>query len=239
MTSGENASGGPAPWEPVEILDEREPLAGSALQVIEEMFPRQDRQAPAELRSEIAEKRLGLLAGYDFHLLAVPTPEGGVAATVAGVYLQGVNAGFVTYLASLPKYQGKRLARGLRNGLVEKFREDARREEYEDLNWVLGEVRSASPWLRRLVRHRGAIPFDLQYFHPGMDPEGGGEPYTLYRQPIGDHRPELPVQEVRKILYSIWRRAYRVRYPLEREGFRRMLDQLEGRDAVGPDPSIR
>jgi GNAT superfamily N-acetyltransferase len=237
--SAEDESSAPTPWEPVEIVDEEDPLASDSLLVIEEMFNRQDRQALSELRSEIAEKRLGLLAGYDFHLITVPTPEGEAAATVAGVYLQGVNAGFVTSLASRPRHQGRRLARRLRNALVECFREDARREEYHDLNWVLGEVRSASPWLRRLVRHRGAIPFDLEYFHPGMAPDGSGEAYTLYRQPVGDRRAELPVSEVKQILYAIWRRAYRVRYPLERPGFRRMLSQLEGRETVGPDPKIR
>jgi hypothetical protein len=43
---------------------------------------------------------------------------------------------------------------------------------------------------------------------------------------------------VRRILYTVYRRAYRVRYPLEHAGFRNMLAQLEGREFVGAHPDF-
>ena len=222
----------------VEIRDEREPLAEAALAVIADMFAAYERQPIAELKSEIAERRLGMLSGYNFHLLtALYEGDDEPAGTIAGLYLDGVNAGFITYLAVRKQHRGRRLARVLRPHLIEVFRADARREEYDDLAWVLGEVRADSPWLRRLIRTRGAIPFDLEYYHPGMSLYDT-ERYVLYRQPIGDHRRELPVELVRRTLFSIYRRGYRVRYPLNRDIFTHMLDQLEGRDHVGVHPAF-
>lgn len=220
----------------VEIRDEREPLAEAALAVIAEMFAAHERQPINELRSEIAERRLGMLSGYNFHLLAAlyegdDTPAG----AIAGLYLDGVNAGFITYLAVRSQHRGRRLARLLRPKLIDVFRADARREEYDDLAWVLGEVRADSPWLRRLIRTRGAIPFDIEYYHPGMS-LGGSERYILYRQPVGDHRRELPADLVRRTLFAIYRRGYRVRYPLNRDIFIHMLDQLEDREQIGVHP---
>lgn len=217
----------------VEIRDERESLAEAALDLIADMFAAHERQPITELRSEIAERRLGMLSGYNFHLLtAVYEGEAIPAGTIAGLYLDGVNAGFITYLAVRKQYRGQRLARVLRPRLIEVFRADARREEYDDLAWVLGEVRADSPWLKRLIRTRGAIPFDLAYYHPGMS-LGDSEPYVLYRQPIGDHRRELPADLVRRTLFAIYQRGYRVRYPLNRDIFSNMLEQLEGRDYIG------
>jgi GNAT superfamily N-acetyltransferase len=220
----------------VSIDDERVALADAALALIHETFAPQDRHALAELRSELAERRLGMFTTYNFHLLAaVVGEEEQPAGTCCGVYLGGVNAGFVMYLAVRKEYRGRRIARLLRPALVEAFRADARAAGLGDLAWVLGEVRQASPWLRRLVRTRGAIPFDLEYYHPGMTP-GESEPYVLYRQPIADSRRELPVVATRRILYAIYRRAYRVRYPLHRDSFVAMIEQLEGRSSVGVHP---
>ena len=220
----------------VEIRDEREPLAEAALAVIADMFAAYERQPINELRSEIAERRLGMLSGYNFHLLtALYEGDDTPAGTIAGLYLDGVNAGFITYLAVRRQHRGRRLARLLRPKLIEVFRADARREEYDDLAWVLGEVRADSPWLKRLIRTRGAIPFDLEYYHPGMS-LGAGERYVLYRQPIGDHRRELPAELVRRTLFAIYRRGYRVRYPLNRDIFMNMLEQMEGREQIGVHP---
>jgi GNAT superfamily N-acetyltransferase len=223
----------------VEIRDEREPLAEAALAVIADMFAAHERQPMAELRSEIAERRLGMLSGYNFHLLtALYEGDAEPAGTIAGLYLDGVNAGFITYLAVRKQHRGRRIARVLRPQLIEVFEADARRTGHDRLAWVLGEVRADSPWLRRLVRTRGAIPYDLEYYHPGMS-IGGSERYVLYRQPVGDYRRDLPVELVRRTLFAIYRRGYRVRYPLNRDIFNVMLDQLKGREVVGVHPDFR
>lgn len=222
----------------VEILDERSPIADQALALIERSFRPRERQPVAQIAMEVAEKRLGLLTSYDFHLIAAVRPEEEVVAVVSGVYLGGVNTGFVTYLAVSEGYRQRRLGRRLRVALIEAFRADARALEWPEVAAVVGEVRLESPWLRRLVRDRAVLPLDLTYYHPGEDPASPDAEWILYRQPIADDRPELPVGEVRQLLYAIWRRAYRVRWPLEREGFRAMLRELEGRTHVGAHPAI-
>lgn len=221
----------------VEIADERDPLAESALRLFARTFAPSDRQPLDELRSEIEEKRLGLLTVTEYHLLAAVTPAGEVAAAISGVYLSGINAGFVFYLVVDPVHRGARLARRVRSALVATFREDARQAGREDVAWVLGEVRSDNPWLRGLVRRRGALVFDFDYYHPGMELDAG-EPYVLYRQPVLDDRTHLPADEVRRILYQIYRRAYRVRYPLRRDTFRAMIEAVTGKGEIGPHPDF-
>jgi GNAT superfamily N-acetyltransferase len=222
----------------VEIVDERDPLADAALALITDMFAPEDRQPLAELRSEIAERRLGMTTGGYLHLLAAVQDDAPEPAGVAvGVYLDRVNAGFISYLAVRSESRGRRIARILRPRLIEAFEEDAHRSGHGEPAWVLGEVRRQSPWLRRLVRTRGAIPFDLRYYHPGMGLHGGEE-YVLYRQPLGDARRELPVALVRRVIYAIYRRAYRVRYPLQRDIFADMLRQLECVEEVGVHPAF-
>lgn len=223
----------------VEIEDEREPHGQQAMALIGQAFPREERQPLEQIAMEIAEKRLGLLTSYDFHLFAGIGEDDRVAAISAGVYLGGVNAGFVTYLAVRPEYRARKVGRQLRVQLVEAFRRDAIALEWSDLAWVVGEVRTDNPWLGRLVRDRSAIAMDLAYYHPGMDPATATDQWVLYRQPVGDRRPEVRCTEVSQLLYAIWRRAYRVRWPLQRDGFRMMLAELEGRETIGSHPDFR
>lgn len=222
----------------VEIMDERDPLADAALALIAQSFAQHERHPTSVLREEIAERRLGLLADHIYHLLALVGPGGEPMAVVAGRYLAGVNAGFVTYLAVRPELRGQGAGLQVRSALVEAFRADARASRRDDLAWVLGEVRLKSAWLHALVSRGRAVPFDFTYYHPGMLPSASDDPYLLYRQPVLDKRSVLATDEVRRILYAIWRRAYRVAYPLRHEAFQAMLDELEGREMVGAHPGV-
>jgi ribosomal protein S18 acetylase RimI-like enzyme len=228
----------PARERIVEILDEREPLARTALGLIAEVFPPNQRQPLEQIAMEIAEKRLGLLTSTTSTSSPRSPRPASRWAWLPGVYLGGVNAGFVTYLAVRPEARSRRLGRRLRVRLVEAFRSDARQMEWDDLAWVVGEVRRESPWLARLVRDRAVVPFDLTYYHPGIEPGESDEDWVLYRQPVGDVREKLPVGEVRQLIYAIWRRAYRVRWPLQQPGFQAMLAELEGRSMVGAHPGV-
>lgn len=220
----------------VEITDERDAEAREALELIGEAFAPRERQPLDRIAMEIAEKRRGLLTSYDFHLFAAFSGAGKALAVSAGVFLGGVNAGFVTYLAVRKGVRGKRLGRQLRTRLIEEFRADARAAGRSDLAWVVGEVRVENPWLERLVRDRAAIPFAFTYLHPGVEPGEAGEDWVLYRQPVGDTRETLPAEEVKQLLYAIWRRAYRVRWPLERAGFQAMLEEVEARSTLEAPP---
>jgi N-acetylglutamate synthase-like GNAT family acetyltransferase len=217
----------------VEIDDERDPLARAALDLISHAI--WDVQPVEDLLSELEERRRGLPSGGDHHLIAL-VEDGKVVAAVAGVYLEAVNAGFVTYLAVREEARGRFLGRTLRAHLVDAFRADARARGRE-LAWTVGEVRRESPWLRTLVSHGQAIPFDFSYFHPWQARRSEGR-YVLYREPAADPRPELPGGEVLDLVYAIWRRAYRVRFPLQSATFGYMVEQLDGRESVGVDPAF-
>lgn len=222
----------------VEIQDERGRLAAGALRLIERAFSPQERQPASQIAMEIEEKRLGLLTSYDFHLFVAVDPGRRVVAVASGVYLGGVNTGFVTYLAVRKRARGQRLGRRMRTALIDAFRADARILDWSNLDAVVGEVRMESPWLQRLVRDQTVTPLDLSYYHPGLEPGESATRWILYRQKFADEREQLPVDEVRKLLYAIWRRAYRVRWPLERDAFRAMLEQLDGREWVGAHPGV-
>jgi GNAT superfamily N-acetyltransferase len=224
-------------FQVVEVVDERTTSAEEALQLLAATFPPYDRHSLDDLRTEVAEKRYDLLFPDDFHLLALVDESDHVVATCMGAYLAGVNAGFVGYLAVHPEHRGQAHGRRLRTTLVELFKSDAIEAGNHSLAWVIGEVRVANPWLHKLVREGTAIPFDFDYYHPGMT-IGQGEKYVLYRQLVGDLRRELAAAETRAILYAIYRRAYRVRYPLQHTNFMSMLGQIGERKVVGPHPEV-
>ena len=219
----------------VEVVDERSALARQALDLIR--YSIGDVQPAQDILSEIEERRRSLPAGGDHHLLVLLNPDDQPMAAAAGVYMQAVNAGFVTYLAVRSEERGRLLGRQVRGYLVEAFRADARRLSGKDLAWTVGEVRRESRWLRTLVRDGRAIPFELGYFHPWMSRRSEGR-YILYRETVADTRPALPPHEVANLLYAIWRRAYRIPYPLQSDTFCYMMDQLEGRESVRADPGF-
>jgi hypothetical protein len=55
---------------------------------------------------------------------------------------------------------------------------------------------------------------------------------------MADPRRELSADEVARMIDAIYRRAYRIRNPFQRDTFRYMMEQLEGRETVGPDPEF-
>jgi GNAT superfamily N-acetyltransferase len=219
----------------VVVDDERTPLATEALELITTAIG--DVQPVNDLLSEVEERRRGMPSGGDYHLLAMMGPDGRAAAAAAGIYLEGVNAGFVTYLAVRPDLRGQLLGRGLRGHLVESIRAEARRKNGADPAWLVGEVRRGSPWLQTLVGAGKVIPFAFPYFHPWMPRRSEGR-YVLYREPMADARPELPAEEVVRLVYAIWRRAYRIRFPLQSDTFCYMLDQLKASGMIGADPEF-
>jgi hypothetical protein len=241
MVSPTDPGASPAADEPeiVEVADEREPQASEALAVIRETFAPEDRQSLNHIAMEVTERRLGLTPRDPHHILCILSGSGRAMAAAAGVYLGGSNAGLVGYLGVRSEYRDRQLGRRIRRALVEKFRDDARQQGHADLGWVVGEVRIDNPWLLRLVRERAAIPFDFAYYHPGVAPGWSEERWILYRQAVGDPRAELPAGEVMRLVYEIWRRAYRARYPLEHEGFAAMIAELEERTTIGAHPEVR
>ena len=219
----------------VTIDDERTPLAREALELIAEAI--RDVQPVDDLLSEIEESRRGMPGGGGYHLLAMVDAEGKPAAAAAGIYLKGVNAGFITYLAVRKDVRGQLLGRGLRAHLVEAIRQESQRKTGGDPAWTVGEVKRQSPWLQTLVSAGQAIPFDFPYFHPWMSRRSEGR-YVLYREPLADRRAEIPGDEVVRLVYAIWRRAYRIRFPLQSETFCYMIDRLQTAGTNGSHPDF-
>ncbi|HYW08745.1 MAG TPA: GNAT family N-acetyltransferase [Longimicrobium sp.] len=220
--------------EVVEIADERDPLADATLALITRAIG--DVQPVGDLLSELEERRRGLKSGGEPHLFVL-VEDGEPLAAAAGIYLEMVNAGFVTYLAVHENARGRLLGRTLRAHLVAAFKADARARGRE-LAWTVGEVRRESPWLRTLVNDGTAIPFDFSYFHPWQSREAEGR-YVLYREPAADTRVELPSEEVLNLVHAIWRRSYRIRFPLQSATFNYMLEQVESRALIGADPAFQ
>lgn len=219
----------------VEISDERDPLARPTLELITESI--WDVQPVEDLLAELEEGRRGLPSGGGYHLFAMVDGEGKPAAAAAGIYLEAANAGFITYLAVREDVRGMQLGRGLRAHLVDSICAEARRTRGADPAWTVGEVRRESPWLRTLVSAGRAIPFAFPYFHPWMPRRSEGR-YVLYREPLADTRAELPADEVVRLVYAIWRRAYRIRFPLQNDIFCYMLRSLEAHHTIGVDPDF-
>ncbi|MDP9347617.1 MAG: hypothetical protein M3P24_00500 [Gemmatimonadota bacterium] len=218
----------------VELEDERSVLTHRSIELIQHAIG--DVQPADDLLSELEEKRRGLPSGGDYHLLALVDGSDEPLAAAAGIYLEGVNAGFVTYLAVRKDQRSRQLGRALRKQLIEAVRAEAARKGRE-LAWTVGEVRHDSPWLRTLVRRGRAIPFDFSYFHPWMPIRAEGR-YVLYREPHADTRAEIPAEEAIRLVYNIWRRAYRIRFPLQSDIFCYMMEQLAGRETVGVAPEF-
>jgi ribosomal protein S18 acetylase RimI-like enzyme len=102
---------------PIDITDERDPLAREAVRLIRESIG--DVQSTADLLSELEERRRGLSSGGDYHLMGLVAPDGRLMAAAAGVYLEASNAGFITYLAVRSDQRGNELGRELRAHLVD------------------------------------------------------------------------------------------------------------------------
>lgn len=214
----------------VAIEDEREPLARETLELISESIG--DVQPVDDLLSELEECRRGMATGGDYHLLAMVDGDGRPIAAAAGIWLEAVNAGFITYLAVRSDARGMFLGRRLRAHLVEAIRQEAQRKRGSDPEWVVGEVKRESPWLRTLVDAGEAIPFAFPYFHPWMSRRAEGR-YVLYREPMADARATLTADEVVRLVYAIWRRAYRIRFPLQSDTFCYMVQYLEEHGEIG------
>jgi GNAT superfamily N-acetyltransferase len=194
---------------------------------------------PAELLPRKAwgealrERAAGLWTDTAWHLLVAE--EGNrVLGAASGNYVGSVNVGLVGYVVVDPAARGRGLGSRLRRGLRARFERDARRLRGRPLEALVGEVRADNPWLRHLVAIERVFALDFPYRQPSLGgPAGAAVPLVLYYHPLTRRRRSLPAAEVRRLLYALWRRPYRIGRPLSRPAFRRMLASLEGRRSVG------
>lgn len=214
-----------------EIVAVDDPSFAEAHRLLRREFPRGEMLPIRDWRNAMSERRERLWTDVAWHLV-VAERAGTVVGAASCSYLGNVNVMIVGYVAVRDHARGLGLGPRLRLALRKRCEDDARRANHRGLKAVVGEVRAGNPWLRSLVRREGAIALDFDYFQPSL----GGEkpvPLVLYYQPLDRPRSSLTSAELRRLLYTMWRRAYRVPQPLARPAFRRMLRSLEGRRVVG------
>ena len=185
-----------------------------------------------EWRDSLREKEAGLWSDIRWHLV-VAEMAGRVVGVASGMYLGNINIGVVGYLAVGARARGLGVGSKLRARLRASFHRDARRIAAKPLEAVIGEVRRDNPWLRSLVRNERVLALDFGYLQP--KPRPGDKPVSLVLYYEGIARPirRLASAKLRTILYTTWRRIYRIARPLAHAEFRLMLQDLEGRASIG------
>lgn len=215
-----------------EIQSLDDPRFGVAYDLLRRTFPREEMQPRRDWVTVMSEREQGLFTDINWHLLVAMRGDQVVGAA-SGSYLGNVNIGLIGYIAVDPAERSQGLGPTLRRRLRLAFEKDARRVRKRGLRAIIGEVEADNPWLRHLVRRHRAIPLDFPYHQPSLGARHKPVPLVLYYEPLTDQPTWLPVAQVRRLLYTLWRRPYRVAAPLKDPAFRRMLRSLEGRRRIG------
>lgn len=217
-----------------ELTTADDPAFDAAYALLRAEFPRAEMLPKSDWSNAMRERRARLWTDINWHLL-VAERGGRTIAAATGMYLGNVNIGIVGYIAVQSSARALGLGPRMRRALRDRFEGDARHAGRETLAAILGEVRIDNPWLRTLVRREGAIALDFDYFQPSLGGTRKPVPLVLYFQPLSKSAPRtaLGAQALRKLLYTMWRRAYRVSRPLSDPAFRRMMRSLEGRRRIG------
>ena len=166
-------------------------------------------------------------------LRSVAEEEGRVVGLASGTYLGNVNLGVIGYLAADRTTRSRGVGTRLRGHLRRRFARDAKRITGGPLEGIIGEVSADNPWLRALARRPEVLVLDFQYYQPRLYDDDEPSPFVLYYECLTRVRDRIPVKELRRILYTIWRRIYRVSRPVDRRAFRAMLRALENRRTIG------
>lgn len=217
------------------MVDPEDPALREAHRILVRSFAKEERVTLSEWRGTISEKAAGLLTDINWHLM-VAEQDGQVVGLASGTYLGNVNIGIIGYLAMSPDIRSKGIGSRLRKHLRRRFESDALRLAGEPLAAIIGEVSSTNPWLRRLAKREHVLLLDFKYYQPSLYEGDKPSPFVLYYESLRGIRQSIPVTELRRILYTMWRRSYRVSRPLDDPAFRAMLRSLEGRRIVGPLP---
>jgi hypothetical protein len=215
-----------------EIRTSNDPAFAPAHRLLRRIFPRSEMMPRRTWVQVLREREQGLWTDLNWHLF-VAERGGAVIGAASGSYLGNVNVGVVGYVAVDAAARARGLGPRLRRALVRAFTRDASDVNGTSLKAVVGEVHSYNPWLRVLVSRHHAIALDFPYFQPALHRTEQPVPLVMYYEPIGARRRWLTMGEVRRLLYTMWRRAYRVPSPLADPNFRRMLRALNGRRRIG------
>jgi len=215
-----------------EVVDPDDPALKEAYAILSRTFHRGERVRLRDWIDSLNEKALQLLTDIVWHLI-VAEEDGRVVGLASGTYLGNVNLGVVGYLAVEKGTRSRGAGTRLRASLRRHFARDAKRIAKRPLDGIIGEVSASNPWLKALARRPEVLVLDFQYYQPRLHDDDEPSPFVLYYECLTRVRDRLPVKELRRILYTIWRRIYRVSRPVDRRAFRAMLRTLDSRRSVG------
>ena len=216
-----------------EVTGPDDPAFARAYAILKRTFPPAELVPRSDMLHTLRERAEGVWADLRWHML-VAVRGRAVLGVASGTFIGSLNIGLVGYLAVEPQGRSRGLGPRLRGRLVEAFDKDARAIAHRKLGAVVGEVEADNPWLSYLVRYRRALALDIPYMQPAVRRIGGMVPLVLYWQPVSERpRSRLPVTMVRRLVYAVWRRGYRIARPLEDRRFRAILESLRGRRTVG------
>jgi len=216
-----------------EVVDPSDPAVATGHRMLGRIFPSTELVRVVEWRQSLREGQAGLWTDFRWHLL-VAEEDGEVIGVTTGTYLGNVNTGVIGYLAVSPAARHRGMGPRLRARLRALFQRDARQIGGRDLQAVVGEVRRDNPWLRTLAKRSRVLALDFNYLQPGLRPDAHPQPLVCYYESLDRIRRRLPVAMLRRLLYTIWRRIYRIARPMSEPAFRRMLTELSGRRWIGP-----
>jgi hypothetical protein len=215
-----------------EIVHSTDPAIRRVHELVRRTFHANKLVGIHEWRDSLREQEAGLWSDIRWHLV-LAEHQGRVVGVASGMYLGNINMGIVGYLAVGAQARGLGVGSKLRARLRASFHRDARKLTGKPLEAVIGEVRRDNPWLRSLVRNDRVLALDFTYFQPRLHPGDRLVSLVLYYEGIARPRRRLAAARIRTILYTTWRRIYRIARPLTHREFRRMLADLEGRSSVG------
>jgi hypothetical protein len=227
--------GAASPRVPLRIREVRDPndqaLAG-AYRLLQRAFTAGELVRRRDLREAMLERNRGILGEFNWHMFVAE--RGKVVVGVATIsYVGELNVGMIGYLAVRPTERSTGVGLRLRARLLQAVRKDALRIRKRPLDALIGEVRVGNPWLRHLVSAHKALALDFPYWQPSINGTARPVRLVLYYQPTTRNRQSLGVNEVRRLLYVIWRRVYRIPRPMKEPTFRKMLTALHGRRRIG------
>lgn len=214
-----------------EVLVPDDPALPRAYALLRDTFSRNERVSLREWQDSLEERANGVWTDVAWHLLVAERGKD-VVGVASGNYLGDVNLGIIGYLATAPQVRVRGLGTRLRHVLMKRFEDDALRIAGKPLAGLVGEVKESNPWLGRLAR-RGVLLLDFPYLQPRLRFFDRASPFVLYYEAVHRPRSRIPAAELRRVLYTLWRRVYRISRPLSRPEFRAMLKSLEAKRSIG------
>lgn len=215
-----------------EVTSSEDPALVPAYRLLAQAFGPEERVRLREWRGTLQERERELWSDVSWHLFIAERGRRVVGLT-SGTYLGNVSVGVIGYLVIAPDARGSGLGPRLRNRLRAAFKQDALRITGAPLKGVLGEVSADNPWLASLSRRPNVLPLDVAYYQPRLHAGDMPSPFVLYLESLDRPRSRIPAAELRRLLYTIWRRVYRIARPLRNPAFQATMRSLRGRRTIG------